>query len=433
MRVLMFGWEFPPHIAGGLGTACYGIVKGLAYNGVQTLFVMPSASGDEDQSAAKIINASDVPVESFDSTVDEFLDKVKFVRIGSNMIPYVDPEEFHEMVESERRLQSENLTKCIGTKFRFSGRYGSNLMEEVAHYAMVGGTIAMEHKDEFDIIHAHDWLTYPAGIHAKQVSGKPLCIHVHATDYDRSRGHVNPTVYSIEKDGMDHADCIMCVSDLTRNTVINQYHQDPRKVFTVHNAVYPLNDEYNAIPRPDHTNKEKVVTFLGRLTMQKGPEYFVEAANMVLHRTRNIRFCMAGSGDMMDQMIYLAAERGIADRFHFPGFMRGKQVYECLKDSDVYVMPSVSEPFGISPLEAMQCGTPTIISKQSGCAEILNNCIKVDYWDIHALADSIYSICHNDSLFHYLQEEGKREVDQITWEKVGRWIRELYMRTMHWI
>ena len=164
--------------------------------------------------------------------------------------------------------------------------------------------------------------------------------------------------------------------------------------------------------------------------MQKGPEYFVEAANMVLHRTRNVRFCMAGSGDMMDAMIYLAAERGIADRFHFPGFMRGKQVYECLKDSDVYVMPSVSEPFGISPLEAMQCGTPTIISKQSGCAEILTNCIKVDYWDIHALADSIYSICHNDSLFNYLQTEGKHEVDQITWEKVGLWIRELYERTL---
>ena len=147
---------------------------------------------------------------------------------------------------------------------------------------------------------------------------------------------------------------------------------------------------------------------------------------MVLHRTRNVRFCMAGSGDMMDQMIYLAAERGIADRFHFPGFMRGKEVYECLKDSDVYVMPSVSEPFGISPLEAMQCGTPTIISKQSGCGEILTNCMKVDYWDIHALADAIYSICHNDSLFHYLQEEGKKEVDQITWEKVGLRIRKLY-------
>ena len=165
--------------------------------------------------------------------------------------------------------------------------------------------------------------------------------------------------------------------------------------------------------------------------MQKGPEYFIEAANMVLQRTRNVRFCMAGSGDMMDQMIYLAAERGIADRFHFPGFMKGKQVYACLKDSDVYVMPSVSEPFGISPLEAMQCGTPSIISKQSGCAEILNNCIKVDYWDIHALADAMYSICHNESLFHYLQDEGKKEVDQITWEKVGLWIRELYERALN--
>ena len=234
------------------------------------------------------------------------------------------------------------------------------------------------------------------------------------------------------KDGMDNADCIMCVSELTRQTVINQYHQDPRKVFTVHNAVYPLTQEIAEIPRPDHKGKEKLVTFLGRITMQKGPEYFIEAANMVLHRTRNVRFCMAGSGDMMNQMIYLAAERGIADRFHFPGFMRGKEVYECLKASDVYVMPSVSEPFGISPLEAMQCGTPSIISKQSGCAEILNNCIKIDYWDIHALADAIYSICHNESLFDYLSEEGKKEVAQITWEKVGAWIRELYLRTLGW-
>ena len=158
----------------------------------------------------------------------------------------------------------------------------------------------------------------------------------------------------------------------------------------MHNAVYPLKQEWQDIPRPDHKGKEKVVTFLGRLTMQKGPEYFVEAANMVLHRTRNVRFCMAGSGDMMDQMIYLAAERGIADRFHFPGFMRGKQVYEAFADSDVYVMPSVSEPFGISPLEAMQCGVPSIISKQSGCAEILDKCIKTDYWDINAMADAMY-------------------------------------------
>ena len=153
--------------------------------------------------------------------------------------------------------------------------------------------------------------------------------------------------------------------------------------------------------------------------MQKGPEYFVEAAAMVLHRTRNVRFVMAGSGDMMDQMIRLVAERGIADRFHFPGFMKGKQVYEVLKASDVYIMPSVSEPFGISPLEAMQCSVPSIISKQSGCAEILDKCIKTDYWDIHAMADAIYSICTYPAMYEYLKEEGKKEVDEIKWENVG--------------
>ena len=263
------------------------------------------------------------------------------------------------------------------------------------------------------------------GVHAKMVSGKPLCIHVHATDFDRSRGKVNPTVYSMEKNGMDYADCIMCVSELTRRTVIEQYHQNPKKVFAMHNAVYPLSQEYQDIPRPDHS-KEKIVTFLGRITMQKGPEYFVEAASLVLQRARNIRFVMAGSGDMMDAMINLAAERGIADRFHFPGFMKGKQVYEVYKNSDVFVMPSVSEPFGIAPLEAMQCGTPSIISKQSGCGEILDKVIKTDYWDIHAMADAIYSLCTNPALFQYLQEEGRKEVDGITWEKVGLRIRALY-------
>ena len=294
---------------------------------------------------------------------------------------------------------------------------------------------AIARQQGFDIIHAHDWLTYPAGIHAKNVSGKPLVIHVHATDFDRSRGQVNPTVYGIEKDGMDHADCIMCVSELTRQTVINHYHQDPAKCITMHNAVYPLSQDILdmvAERRKQRTNKkEKVVTFLGRITMQKGPEYFVEAAALVLRRTQNIRFCMAGSGDMMNDMINMAAARGIADRFHFPGFMRGKQVYEAFADSDVYVMPSVSEPFGISPLEAMQCGVPSIISKQSGCAEILDKCIKTDYWDINAMADAMYSLCTNESLHEYLKVEGKNEVDQITWEKVGKKIYDVYSQLIH--
>ena len=424
MRVLMFGWEFPPHIAGGLGTACYGIVKGLAYNGVQTLFVMPSASGDEDQSAAKIINASDVPVESFDSTVDEFLDKVKFVRIGSNMIPYVDPEEFHEMVESERRLQSENLTKCIGTKFRFSGRYGSNLMEEVAHYAMVGGTIAMEHKDEFDIIHAHDWLTYLAGIAAKELTGKPLVVHVHATSFDRgTEDQIDSRVYDIEKRGMMAADKVIAVSDLTRNIVINKYGIDPEKVVTVHNAVDFSGRENVKVERGV---RDKVVTFLGRIPFQKGPEYFIEAAAKVLKRTKGVRFVMAGSGDMMNRCIRHVAKLGISDRFHFTGFLRGAEVQKMFAMSDVYIMPSVSEPFGISPLEAMRSNVPAIISNQSGAAEVLKYAFKVDFWDVDAMADDIYALLKYPALADFAAREGYEEVNRLKWNIATAKLKNIY-------
>ena len=165
--------------------------------------------------------------------------------------------------------------------------------------------------------------------------------------------------------------------------------------------------------------------------MQKGPEFFVDAATQVLKKTKHIRFVMAGSGDMMDQMIQLVANRGIADRFHFTGFLRGKQVYEMLKSSDVYVMPSVSEPFGISPLEAMQCGVPSIISHQSGCSEILNNVIKTDYWDVDAMADAMYSICTYTSMAEFLKAEGKKEVDGIVWENAGQKVRAIYDKLVH--
>jgi len=287
----------------------------------------------------------------------------------------------------------------------------------------VAGVIARTY--DFDIIHAHDWLTYPAGLHAKSVSGKPLVIHVHATEFDRSRGKPNPIVYGIEKDGMDHCDHIICVSDLTRRTVIENYHQPYWKVTTVHNAVEPLSPEIEAIERLSGVS-EKVVTFLGRITMQKGPEFFVDAATQVIRKTDHIRFVMAGSGDMLDQMIRLVAERDIALKFHFTGFLHGKQVYEMLKSSDVYVMPSVSEPFGISPLEAMQCKVPSIISYQSGCSEILHNVIKTDYWDVDAIADAIYSICTYPALAEHLKEEGKIEVDNIKWEDAALKVRKIY-------
>ena len=424
MKVLMFGWEFPPHILGGLGTASYGITKGLAAQpDMHITFCLPKPWGDEDKSFMNIIGLNETPIVWRDVDYDYVKE-----RLGTKM----EPELYYKLRDHIYADFNYRVTDDLGC-IEFSGRYPENLQEEINNYSIVAGVIARQH--EYDIIHAHDWLTYPAGIHAKNVSGKPLVIHVHATDFDRSRGNVNPTVYGIEKNGMDHADCIMCVSELTRQTVINHYHQDPAKCITMHNAVYPLSSDILdmvAEQRKQRENrKEKVVTFLGRITMQKGPEYFVEAAALVLKRTRNIRFCMAGSGDMMNAMIEMAAARGIADRFHFPGFMKGKQVYEAFADSDVYVMPSVSEPFGISPLEAMQCGVPSIISKQSGCAEILDKCIKTDYWDIYAMADAMYSLCTNESLHEYLKVEGKNEVDQITWEKVGKKIYDVYSQLIH--
>ncbi len=424
MRVLMLGWEFPPHIAGGLGTACYGMTKGLAANDVEVLFVMPSASGDEDQSAVKIINASDVAVNLMTTSVDEFLGKVQFVRIGSNMVPYIDPQSFTTIVEEERRRQEKNFRISYGQKYKFSGKYGDNLMEEVARYAMVCATIAMQHKDEFDVIHAHDWLTYLAGMSAKKFTNKPLVVHIHATSFDRaSDDRIDTRVYDIEKRGMAAADKVIAVSDLTRNIVINKYGIAPEKVVTVHNAV-----DFSGRGKIDAERgvSDKIVTFLGRVTYQKGPEYFIDAAYKILKRCENVRFVMAGNGDMLNRCIRHVARLGISDRFHFTGFLRGQEVQKMFALSDVYVMPSISEPFGISPLEAMQTFVPSIISKQSGCAEILKYAMKVDFWDVDAMADAIYGLITYPAVASLARNRGYEEVNSLKWSAAATKIKKVY-------
>lgn len=425
MRVLMFGWEFPPHIAGGLGTACYGMTKGLAENGVEVLFVMPSASGDEDQSAVRILNASDVPMtESMAVDVDTYFEKVQFYQIGTNMIPYADPEDFAEIVENERKMMDKNYRIQYGKKYKFSGKYGANLMEEVARYAMAGATLALEHKDEFDVIHAHDWLTYMAGVAAKKVTGKPLVVHMHATSFDRgSEKNIDTRVYSLERRGMEAADKVIAVSELTRNICINKYGIAPEKVVAVHNAVDFSTKEAVNVERGIN---DKIVTFLGRITYQKGPEYFIEAAAKVLKRCPNVRFVMAGSGDLMDKCVLHVAKLGLSDRFHFTGFLRGAAVTQMFALSDVYVMPSISEPFGISPLEAMQTNVPSIVSKQSGCAEILDYCLKVDFWDVDAMADAIYGLLQYPAVHKLAQEKGYEEVNNLKWTDASAKIKAVY-------
>jgi glycosyltransferase involved in cell wall biosynthesis len=308
----------------------------------------------------------------------------------------------------------------------FSGRYDNNLLDEIYKYSVVASVIAEE--NEFDIIHAHDWLAYPAGIAAMEVSGKPLVIHVHATDFDRSGGNVNPDVYQIEKNGMDAASKIITVSNLTRDIVINKYNIHPDKVETVYNAVEQINISEDVVVNKGFD--DKVVTFLGRITLQKGPEYFIEAAYKVLKVMNNVRFVMAGSGDMMERMMRRAASLKITDRFHFTGFLKGKDVFTMLAMSDVYIMPSVSEPFGISPLEAMLSNVPVIISKQSGVAEILTHAVKTDFWDIDAMADAIYGILNYPALASMFIKNGKEEVIRLKWDNSARHVKDIYERVI---
>ncbi|MBN2175076.1 MAG: glycosyltransferase family 4 protein [Bacteroidales bacterium] len=418
----MFGWEFPPHISGGLGTACYGMTKGLLKQGAEVLFVVPKAYGDEDQRAVRIVNASDVSVNIQDSEFFQFAKNLTYMEIGSNLIPYLDPEEFKKITR-ETKLQKELRKKSVfAKKFEFSGKYGENLMEEVSRYALVGGAIAEEY--DFDLIHAHDWLTYYAGIAAKKVSGKPLVVHIHATEFDRTGENVNTFVYEIEKAGMMAADRVIAVSNLTRNVVIEKYGIDPNKVVTVHNAIEPVD-------KPEVLNikkavKEKIVTFLGRITFQKGPEYFIETAYKILQKDRNVRFVMAGSGDMLNRMIRRVAQLKIADRFHFTGFLRGEAVDQMFALSDVFVMPSVSEPFGLVPLEAMRTNVPVIVSKQSGVAEVLKHAIKVDFWDVEGTADAIWGLLHYKSLSQMFIKYGREEVDSLKWDSAAVHIMNVY-------
>jgi glycogen synthase len=421
MRVLMFGWEFPPHISGGLGTACFGLTRGLAHHAVDVLFVVPKAWGDEDQDSVRIINASDVSLDIREEQYKEYWDHISYLEIGSNLVPYASPEEFERLLEASTRKEVNSYQSLYSERYEFSGKYGTKLLEEVERYAMVAASIASQF--DYDVIHAHDWLTYKAGVAAKRISGKPLVVHMHATEFDRSGENVNQVVYDIERFGMEQADLVIAVSNLTRNIVIERYGISPEKVVAIHNAVEPnTKGQVEASRGVD----EKVVTFLGRITFQKGPEYFVEAARRVLEKDPNVRFVMAGSGDLLNKMIRRVAALRMADRFHFTGFLRGDNVDRMFALSDVYVMPSVSEPFGISPLEAMRSNVPVVISKQSGVAEVLKYAMKVDFWDIEALADAIYGLLHYDALSTMFKTYGKDEVDNLKWDNAALNVKHAY-------
>ncbi len=426
MKVLMFGWEFPPHITGGLGTACYGLSKSLLKQGVDVIFVAPKLYGDEDQMSMDMVNASDVTVNLKNILLQKYWEKFTYMEISSNLVPYTSPEEFSKLFETTDAHDEISESAIFSSRYEFSGKYGANLMEEVSRYALVASQLAMS--KNFDVIHAHDWLTYSAGIAAKKISGKPLVVHMHATEFDRSGENINELVFNIEKNGMMEADYVITVSNFTRNIVITKYGIPEEKVITVHNGVEP-SENANLLMYQKHV-KEKIVTFLGRVTYQKGPDYFIEAARKVLKKDKNVRFVMAGSGDLLNKSIRRVAKLNIADKFHFTGFLKGEDVDRMFAISDVYVMPSVSEPFGIAPLEAMRSNVPVIISKQSGVSEVLKHAIKVDFWDIDATADAIYALLNYEALPRMFYKHARAEVDNIKWDKAAFSVLQVYNKSI---
>ena len=402
MNVLMFGWEFPPLVSGGLGTACYGLTKELSNEGINITFVMPNAPPGL-KSHVKIRSAN-----------NDKMNVSKEIKISTTLRPY---------------MSATTYSETFGTNFfknKMSALYGQNLYDEVHRYAREAGSIAREEK--FDIIHAHDWLTYKAGIHAKLVSGKPLVVHVHATEFDRTGGNCNQYVYDIEREGMHFADHIIAVSEYTKNTICTHYGIDADKISVVHNGVQPVYD-YSEFYENPFQNK-KVVLFLGRLTMQKGPEYFLQAAERVSRVDPDAVFVVAGDGDKIHHSMELASRLGISDKVFFSGFLTGSDINRAYKMAHVYVMPSVSEPFGITALEAAANGTPVIVSKQSGVSEVMKHSLKTDFWDTEKMASYISGILRYPSLKNSLGVNGKSEVATIDWKSASKKTINVYNRLL---
>lgn len=430
MTVLMFGWEFPPHISGGLGTACFGLTRALLEEKTNVLFVVPKSHGDEE---IELINASDIVIQGKGESEKMFLvekgradEESQTIIVPSTLTPYSTGGYETEMKHWNWEF-SPQITKVIktdeGSRYDFTGKYGLSLLDEVYRYAEVSSMIALH--NSFDVIHAHDWLTYLAGIEAKKVSGKPLIIHVHATEFDRAdKEHMDQRVFQIEKRGMTEADLIIAVSQWTKDIIINEYGIDEGKIEVVHNGVVPPSEQagFSFLPKiSDH-----VITFLGRITYQKGPQYFIEAAAKVLDYFPDAHFIMAGSGDLLPAMIDDVARLKLSTRIHFTGFLKGEQMHQVWSVTDVYVMPSVSEPFGITPLEAVQAGVPVIVSNQSGVAEVMDHAIKVDFWDTDALANAIINILNHKGLSESLKTNSEKEIESLTWKRAARKINQLY-------
>ena len=383
VKVLMFGWEFPPHNSGGLGVACKGLAKGLVRNNAEILFVLPHA-----------VNVSDADISFIFATKSNA--QVRIRTVDTLLLPYISPGSYEARALAKR------------------GVYAQDLFGEVQRYADLAVKIAQE--EEYDVIHAHDWLSFSAGVAAKEVSGKPLILHIHLPAVDQSGGgSVDERIFAVEKWAFGKADTIIAISNRVRDVLLERYGVPEEKICVVHNGIDP-SEMVHTDEMLSFVDTHPTALYTGRLTMHKGPDTFIRAAQLVVQKIPEARFIIAGSGEMKEQLVELTASLGLSDKIFFHGFYNQKEQARMLNSVNVFVMPSVAEPFGLVALESMLAKVPTIISKQSGASEVLAHALKVDFWDVRELANKILAIFMHKPLSNMLAREGQCEVQKQTWD-----------------
>lgn len=388
MKILMFGWEFPPKISGGLGVACHGIVQSLLTHSCEMTLVLPFLKETTSLPEARL---------HYLSTLRAHQSKLRLELIATLLRPYKNTVQYQQL-------------------------YGHDLLSEVKRYAEEASRIAGEAR--YNVIHAHDWLTVLAGLHAKKISGKPLVFHVHAIEKDRSPNGQDVRVRAVEEQGLKEADVVIAVSQYTKQRIMEEYSIPGEKIHVIHNGYSawndPIFDEAGLVREPF------MVLFLGRITEQKGVHYFIKAAEKILSHRRDVGFIIAGDGDQLSYAIEACASAGIASHVYFTGFLERGQVKKMYQASDVYVMPSVSEPFGLTCLEAIAQNIPVVLSKQAGVAEVITHALKVDFWDTDQLAEEIIALLEYPALQAEMLPHAKRQLAELTWDAAAKKILHIY-------
>ncbi len=423
IKVLKLGWEFPPLINGGLGIACMGLSKALAKH-VDLRVIVPKAAPNAQYDGFSLMGVNQLDMVNFKQDYEhtyqyESFSIVKHANIDLDPYTSVEGSGLVSFTEDGKILFSKVHEADLDLFRGDEDLYAGDLARKVVEYSKICGNLAKTL--DFDIIHAHDWMTYLAGVEVKRATGKPLVVHLHASQFDRAGADARGWIYDLEKYGMEHADAVIPVSKYTGTVASGHYGIQPEKILPVHNGADPVEVFHGKKKFP-----EKLVLFLGRLTAQKGPEFFLDIAAKVISQTDNVRFVVAGTGEKLRQLIETGAFHEVGDRFHFTGFLTKKKVNELLSITDIYCMPSVSEPFGLSALEAAQFNIPAVISKQSGVAEVMKGALKADFWDVDKMAEYIVDLCEDDELYARVVEQSTQDIRNSTWDAAAEKVVRIY-------